>query len=254
MIPVRILRVALVCGLLVGVAACSSREDFCRALPGANAALGRVDVGVLDEPFASVVDAQESVLLLIDRLTLLREASPREVRSALGTLLAAYGQVAVAYEAVGWDPQVASGDDGVVAARATLGNADVVSARDELSTYASKECNIDVDPARLGDFIVPTTLPLPSFSSEPAADVPDQGTNEDVLSAVGFVIAEEYGMAITIEEAACIGERAAADDALLNEATADETYRWAVSAFSTCDIPTVPTTVTTGTPTSVASD
>lgn len=253
MIPIRILRVGLVCGLLVSVAGCSSREDFCRALPGTDAALKRVDAGVLDEPFVSVVDARESVLLLVDRLTLLREAAPREARSALGTLLAAYGQIAVAYEAVGWDPQVAVEDDGVVAARTALGNADVVTARDELSTYASGECNVNVDPARLGDFVVPTTLPLPSFSPEPAADVPDQGTTENVLSAVGFVIAERYGIAITIEEAACIGERAAADDALLNGATTDETHRWALTTFTDCGITTVPTTVVAGPATNDAS-
>ncbi len=238
----RLARVLIVVGMIAGSAACSSREDFCRALPGVDAALTRVDTGLIDEPFMSVVDARDSITLLVDRLTLLREAAPRAVRSALGNLLAAYGQVAVAYEAVDWDPQVASGDDAVASARTALGNEDIVAARDDLSAYATQECDVDVDPARLGDFVVPTTLPLPSFSEEPAADAPDQGAAEDVLSAVGFVIAETYRVAITIEQAACVGARAAVDDARLADATPEETHEWAVSVFAECGITTVPTT------------
>ena len=236
-------RLVLVVGVAVGAAACSSREDFCRALPGVDAALTRVDAGLIDEPFVSSVDARESITLLVDRLTLLREAGPRAVRSALGSLLAAYGQVAVAYEAVDWDPQVAAGDDGVAAARSALGGSDIVTAREELVAYATGECDIDIDPAQLGNFVVPTTLPLPSFSPEPAADAPDQGSSENVLSAVGFVIAETYRIAITIDQAECVGARAAADDARLADATPEETHEWTVDVFAECGITTVPTTL-----------
>ena len=238
----RLVPLVLVVGMIVGASACSSRDDFCRALPGVDAALNRVDTGLIDEAFVSVVDARDSISLLVDRLTLLREAAPRAVRDSLGNLLAAYGQVAVAYEAVGWDPQVAAGDGGVTAARTALGNGDIVAAREELAAYATQECEVDVDPTRLGDFIVPTTLPLPSFSPEPAADAPDQGTTEDVFSAVGFVIAEAYGIAITIEQATCVGSRSAADEAELAEASSQATHEWTVSAFAACGITTVPTT------------
>jgi hypothetical protein len=246
-------RVLLVVGMIAGASACSSREDFCRALPGVDAALSRVDTGLIDEPFVSVIDARESITLLIDRLTLLREAAPRAVRGGLGNLLAAYGQVAVAYEAVDWDPQVAAGDDGVTSARTALGSDDIVAAREELSAFATRECDVDVDPAKLGDFVVPTTLPLPSFSQEPAADAPDQGAAEDVLSAVGFVIAEAYRVAITIEQAACVGARAAVDEARLADATPEETHEWTVSVFAACGITTVPTTVSASVSASVST-
>jgi hypothetical protein len=239
----------LVIAIIVGGSACSSREDFCRAFPGADADLSRVDAALIDDPFVSSFDARESITRLVDRLTLLREAAPRSVRDSLGTLLAAYGQVAVAYEAVDWDPQVAAGDDGVATARSALGSGDIVVAREELAAYATGECNVDVDPARLGDFVVPTTLPLPSFSPEPAADAPDQGATEDVLSAVGFVIAEAYRIAITVEQAACVGARAADDEASLADDTPEQTHEWTVNAFAECGITTVPTTVLTAVPT-----
>lgn len=246
----RIVRLMLVAGIAVCLSACSSREDFCRAVPGADAALTRVDAGLVDEHFVSSVDARDSITLLIDRLTLLREAGPRAVRGSLGTLLAAYGQVAVAYEAVGWDPQVAVGDDGVATARTALGDEAVITARGELAAYATSECNIDIDPAQLGDFLSPTTLPLPSFSPEPAADAPDEGTAENVLSAVGFVIAETYRIAVTNEEAQCVGARAADDDVRLADATPEETHEWTVNVFAQCGITTVPTTLLPAVPTS----
>jgi hypothetical protein len=237
----RALAAALCLGLIAVTTSCGASADFCRALPGFDAAVARVDAGVTDAPFVSTVETRESIALLIDRVTVLREAAPRSVRSALGTVLAAYGQVAVAYEAVQWDPRVASGDDAVTAAVSALASDGVASAREELSAYAEAECRIGIDQVTLGDLVVPTTLPLPAFSSEPAADAPDRGGEENVLRAVGFIIAERYAIAVTVPEAECLGSRASESEEL-NDASPEATHEWTVIAFAECGIVTVPTT------------
>ena len=174
----------------------------------------------------------------------------RRMLAVLGAVLVAAPLSSPAQpQTPGQPTRVAAGDDGVATARSELGSGDIVVAREELAAYAAGECNVDVDPARLGDFVVPTTLPLPSFSPEPAADAPDQGATEDVLSAVGFVIAEAYRIAITVEQAACVGARAADDEASLADDTPEQTHEWTVNAFADCGITTVLTTVLTTVPT-----
>lgn len=223
--------------------ACASLDDFCRAVPGADSSLRAVDRLVGGEPSAVTtrIDNRGLFVSLIERLTLMREAAPRTMRGDIGTLLAAYGQLAVAYEAVDWDAQVAVADTSVAAARALLTEESVFAARESFVAFVASECASELDPVQLGELLVPTTLPLPSFSEEPAADAPDTD-EEDVLLAVGFLVAERYGIAVTAQEAQCLGELVATTD-VLDRADENQSHAWFVDAFALCGIASVPSTV-----------
>ena len=239
----RRLGLLLVVLLTASMVACASLDDFCGAVPATDSSVRAVDrlVGGESSGVATRSDNRGLFVSLIERLTLMREAAPRTMRGDIGTLLAAYGQLAVAYEAVDWDAQIAVADPSVDAARALLTEESVFAARESFVAFVAAECASEIDPVQLGELLVPTTLPLPSFSEEPAADAPDTD-EEDVLSAVGFFVAERYGIAVTAQEAQCLGELVATTD-VLDSADENQSHTWFVEAFALCEIASVPSTV-----------
>jgi hypothetical protein len=117
----------------------------------------------------------------------------------------------------------------------------IIAARESFASVAAAECSNRLDPAQLGELLVPTTLPLPSFSEEAAADAPDTEI-EDVLLAVGYLVAERYAVAVTPDEARCLGRLVANSD-VLDQADESQAHAWYVTSFLECAITSVPTTV-----------
>lgn len=89
------------------LASCSNETagEACARGPIFAAARARAERSVAEIDTTSTIELEESLNALVDQLLVLRDVSPSELRDPLGTLLAAYGQLVVALDDIGWDPQ-----------------------------------------------------------------------------------------------------------------------------------------------------
>ncbi|NDF71702.1 MAG: hypothetical protein EB138_01820 [Actinobacteria bacterium] len=104
---------------LVAVSACGgdSVADTCEQAGLLENARARVERAVTTLEQTSQLELEEATLDIVDRLALLREVAPRDLRSPLGVLLAAYGQLTVSLGNIGWSPTLAANDAAVQTAR-----------------------------------------------------------------------------------------------------------------------------------------
>ena len=119
MIRTRVIRLSLVSMLMLCASACStdSIEDACIEGPLFANARARAERAVADLDRTTSIELEDSVLAMVDQVSVMREVSPRSLRDPLGVALAAYGGLVVALDQVGWDPVSASTDTRVADAR-----------------------------------------------------------------------------------------------------------------------------------------
>lgn len=166
-------------------------------------------------------------------LTTLLDLGPSSLRNDFGLLLDVYESLAASIEAIGWNGQVAVSDPVVMEARAQLISNEVVEARNAVRSYAIENCSTNFVGSNEAFQGTPTTLPNPVVPSDNAPD-PTTGFDKEntIASSFGYYVAEQYNLAITNEQAICIG-LALTEQALSDLKKADNAYTEFVSATLT---------------------
>ena len=233
--------------VLIAVTACRGETlpETCAQGPLFTSARQRAERAVSELESTTSLELEESLIAIADRIAVMREVSPRSLRDPLGVLLAAYGQLVVAIDETGWNPSIAASDSKVAAARIAFSQDSVAQARTEVEDFLSDQCELARGAAVAGFALTGTTLPLPEFSEEPSNDVTEDDTvSPSELQAIGYAIAENYGVAIVATEAECIG--ATLGENFVNgsdqDVDDDEFFALVLSAFSVCEVGTPPTT------------
>lgn len=243
----RVLRLVSAVALTVSSAACSTEsiEDACIEGPLFANARARAERAVADLDRTTSIELEDSVLAMVDQVSVMREVSPRSLRDPLGVALAAYGGLVVALDQVGWDPVSASTDAEVADARRAFTDASVSDALLEIESFLEVQCEQARSEVNPNFALTGTTLPNPIISEEPSMDAnEDDLVSESELEALGYSIGESYGVALTGSEATCVATElgtmfASGTDAdLTNEGLFDVVK----AAFLSCGVTTPPIT------------
>jgi len=222
-----------------------SAAEVCARGPIFAAARARAERSVAEIDTTSTIELEESLNALVDQLLVLRDVSPGELRDPLGTLLAAYGQLVVALDDVGWVPQSAAADSAVATARAAFTETSVSDATSEVEAFFDEQCKIAVGESDPLFAVVGSTLPLPEVSEEPSRDATeDDAASSSELASIGFLIGETYGVALVAIEAECIASRIGVTFADASDINVDDEQFFALvgDSFVACGVTTPPTT------------
>ncbi len=189
------------CGDESPAAACSQGTLFA-------ASRQRVERAVSELDTTTSLELQESVIAMSDLVAVMREVSPRSLRESLGVLLAAYGQLVVSLDAIGFDPVAASTSARVASARVAFTDKSVVEALIAVEDFLTDQCELARSATNPGFALTGTTLPLPEIVEEPSRDVIEDGSDTALeLQTLGFAYGETYDIALEASQAQCIGQQ-----------------------------------------------
>lgn len=223
--------------LLSSCAQSAERDSVCKQSARWNNASTQIAV-VLDSIESSEAGLiQNAFVETIDALLALNESAPREIKTDIENLLGTYGSLSDAFAAIYWQGGLSRKDSAVVSAGVRLASNDLQQAQSNLANYIADNCNLQIDNAVNMFPNVGTTLPDPVIQDEQSPEVPVGYDNDESLAqAFGYVVVERFGVAITTEQATCVGT------ALLvansgDSQTVDEKY-WLLlqEIFNSCDV------------------
>ena len=198
-----------------------------------------VATGVAIDGFSTISprQLQSTVAVLTGTLSLINDIAPSSVKSDIEQTMRAYEELAVALQNVYWDGTVAETDGNVQNATQNLVRNDNVEALESLRQFISYECKIQISQginAAPGD---DQSISSTSVVIDPQPDINYGFDNEETaIKSYAYLIAEQRGLAITPEQAICLGTR------MINVAQGDPTVSDAVfeatltSSFNECGI------------------
>ena len=192
--------------LLSSCAQNAERDSVCKQSVRWNNASTQIAV-VLDSIESSEDGLiQNAFVETIDALLALNESAPREIKSDIENLLSTYGSLSDAFAAIDWQGGLSRKDSAVVSAGVRLASNDLQQAQSNLANYIADNCNLQIDNAVNMFPNVGTTLPDPVIQDEQSPEVPvGYDNDESVAQAFGYVVVERFGVAITSEQATCVG-------------------------------------------------
>jgi hypothetical protein len=220
-------------GLVAALSGCSStaeRRALCDRSTGLENELSVVSQTVDDIVNASPQQLANTFVVTLATLTTLHDLGPLSLRTDFGLLLGVYEALGASIEGTGWDGSVAVSDRVVIAARAGLISNAVIDARDSIRSYVVDNCSTGFSVANEQFQGSATTLPNPAIADENAPDPTTGFDNDDsIASSYGYFVAEQYNLAITNQQAICIG-RVFTEQAILDPQAADNAYTQFVSS------------------------
>ena len=223
--------------LLSSCAQNAERDSVCKQSVRWNNASTQIAV-VLDSIESSEDGLiQNAFVETIDALLALNESAPREIKTDIENLLSTYGSLSDAFAAIGWQGGLSRKDSAVVSAGVRLASNDLQQAQSNLANYIADNCNLQIDNAVNMFPNVGTTLPDPVIQDEQSPEVPvGYDNDESVAQAFGYVVVERFGVAITSEQATCVGTALLAANSGDSQ-TVDEKY-WLLlqEIFNSCDV------------------
>ena len=238
--------------LVVSLAGCGDESPAAACSQGTlfAASRQRVERAVSELDTTTSLELQESVIAMSDLVAVMREVSPRSLRESLGVLLAAYGQLVVSLDAIGFDPVAASTSARVARARVAFTDKSVVEALIAVEDFLTDQCELARSATNPGFALTGTTLPLPEIVEEPSRDVIEDGSDTALeLQTLGFAYGETYDIALEASQAQCIGQQMFAlfgsSDNLDDVDVDDEEYFDLVrQTFVNCGVTSLVTTTT----------
>jgi hypothetical protein len=234
----RLLVVATLCAVVL--ASCGEAQET-RALCSRAAELesSLVATGVAVESFTSVSprQLQSTVAVLTGTLSIINDIAPSSVKLDIEQTMRSYEELAVALQNVNWNGTVAETDQNVQNAIQNLARNDNVDSLESLRNFISDQCKVQISQginAAPGEdqFISSTSVVV-----EPQPDINYGFDNEETaIRSYAYLIAEQRGLAITSDQALCLGTR------MINVAQSDPTISDAVfeatlsASFNECGI------------------
>ncbi len=228
----------LLCGL--AFTSCSESQET-RAICSYAAELesSLVATGVAVESFSTISrrQLQSTVAVLTGTLSIINDIAPSAVKPEVEQSMRAYEELSVALQNVYWDGKVAEVDANVQNAIENLVRNDNVESLEALRNFIAEQCKVDISQginASPGD---DQSVSSSSLVVDPQPDINHGFDNEETaIKSYAYLIAEQRGLAITPEQALCLGTRMinAAEN---NPALSDEVYEATLTAaFSECGI------------------
>lgn len=233
-------RLVAVSLLAVVLTACSESQET-RAVCSHAAELesSLVATGVAVESFSTISrrQLQSTIAVLTGTLSIINDIAPSAVKPEVEQTRRAYEELSVALQNVYWDGKVAEVDANVQNAIENLVRNDNVESLEALRSFIAEQCKVEISQginAAPGDdlSVSPTSLVV-----DPQPDINHGFDNEETaIKSYAYFIAEQRGLAITAEQALCLGTRMISV-AESNPTLSDEIYEATLTAaFKDCGI------------------
>jgi len=225
---------------LLGVGACGQSAEtrsVCQLSSRWNQT--SADVATVLKELGSLPAGQirDTMLEVVSNLQAFSEIAPREIRNDVELLLNTYGALSDALEAIEWDGSAANQDAAVTSAGVRLASDEIQNAQADFARFISDNCLVEIGNAVNQFPNVGSTLPDPVIPSDDEKNLDVSADNEDsVARAFGYVVVERFGLAITDDQANCVGSALLAatsgDSSII-----DMTY-WDMlqQIFNSCDV------------------
>jgi len=226
--------------LAVALTACSEAQET-RAVCSHAAELesSLVATGVAVESFSTISrrQLQSTIAVLTGTLSIINDIAPSAVKPEVEQTKRAYEELSVALQNVYWDGKVAEVDANVQNAIENLVRNDNVESLEALRTFIAEQCKVEISQginAAPGD---DQSVSSTSLVVDPQPDINHGFDNEETaIKSFAYFIAEQRGLAITAEQALCLGTRMISI-AESNPTLSDEIYEATLTAaFSECGI------------------
>ena len=180
---------------------------------------------------------RETMTDVVATLIALNDTAPREIKSDVESLLNTYGSLSDALQALDWDGSVSRQDAAVTSAGVRLASDEIQQSQTDLANFIRDNCSVNIDNAVNQFPNVGTTLPDPAIQDDNAPDLPASFDNDETIPrAFGYVVVERFGVAITDEQANCVGTALLA--AASNDATVVDMTYWQMlqAIFNSCKV------------------
>jgi hypothetical protein len=180
---------------------------------------------------------QSTVAVLTGTLSIIYDVAPSSVKPEVEQTMRSYEELSVALQNVYWDGKVAEVDANVQNAIENLVRNDNVESLEALRSFIAEQCKVeitkDINAAPGDDQSVSST----SVVVDPQPDINYGFDNEQTaIRSYAYFIAEQRGLAITSEQALCLGTRMIGV-AESNPTLSDDVYEATLTAaFSECGI------------------
>lgn len=226
--------------IAVVLTACSEAQET-RAVCSHAAELesSLVATGVAVESFSTISrrQLQSTIAVLTGTLSIINDIAPSAVKPEVEQTKRAYEELSVALQNVYWDGKVAEVDANVQNAIKNLVRNDNVESLEALRTFIAEQCKVEISQginAAPGD---DQSVSSTSLVVDPQPDINHGFDNEETaIKSYAYFIAEQRGLAITAEQALCLGTRMISV-AESNPTLSDEIYENTLTAaFSECAI------------------
>lgn len=224
----------------LGLAACGQSAEtrsVCQLSSRWNVASADVASVLADLGSLSAGQIRDTMFEVVANLQAFNEVSPREIKTEIELLLNTYGALSDALEAIDWDGSAAYQDAAVTSAGVRLASDEIQNAQADFARYISDNCSVEIGNAVNQFPNVGSTLPDPVIPSDDEKNLDVSADNEDsVARAFGYVVVERFGLAITDDQANCVGSALLAatsgDSSII-----DMTY-WDMlqEIFNSCDV------------------
>lgn len=226
--------------LAVFLTACSEAQET-RAVCSHAAELesSLVATGAAVESFSTISrrQLQSTIAVLTGTLSIINDIAPSAVKPEVEQTQRAYEELSVALQNVYWDGKVAEVDANVQNAIENLVRNDNVESLEALRTFIAEQCKVEISQginAAPGD---DQSVSQTSLVVDPQPDINHGFDNEETaIKSYAYLIAEQRGLAITPEQALCLGTRMISV-AESNPTLSDEIYEATLTAaFKECGI------------------
>ena len=180
---------------------------------------------------------QSTVAVLTGTLSIINDVAPSSVKPEVEQTMRSYEELSVALQNVYWDGKVAEVDANVQNAIENLVRNDNVESLEALRSFIAEQCKVEISQginAAPGD---DQSVSSTSLVVDPQPDINYGFDNEQTaIKSYAYFIAEQRGLAITSEQASCLGTRMI-NVAQNNPTLSDEVYEATLAAaFSECGI------------------
>lgn len=204
------LRLPLIAVLgVVLLASCSSgprRDALCQRAAGLNSEFVLVDQTMQDLATATPTQIENTLRVVGASIASLLDLGPTELKDDFAAINGAYDTLVLVLADVGYDGAVALSDPEVDQALQKLSKDEFVTAQANILEFVAANCELNLQLG-INELNAPnTTLPNPVLSDDNAPDPTTGFDNDDSVNAsFGYYVAQQYSLAITTEQALCIG-------------------------------------------------
>jgi hypothetical protein len=161
---------------------------------------------------------------LVSTLSTMSEFAPPRIYVSIAQLAETYESFASALEAIDWQGGMIAKDAAATSAAVRLASNEIELAQTDLGEFIDTECQVEIENVINKLPSVGTTLPDPLVQDE-TQELPDVSSDnaQSVAASFGFLVVERFGVAITNEQALCIGTALISKN-IINNSQLDASY------------------------------
>lgn len=161
---------------------------------------------------------------LVSTLSTMSEFAPPRIYVSIAQLAETYESFASALEAINWQGGMIAKDAAATSAAVRLSSNEIELAQTDLGEFIDTECQVEIENVINKLPSVGTTLPDPLVQDE-TQELPDVSSDnaQSVAASFGFLVVERFGVAITNEQALCIGTALISKN-IINNSQLDASY------------------------------